>query len=184
MDLLGSRYFLRSQKKVKKSNGQMLAINEVWIAFRCSVLLICLKMDSFIWVFCSTSYRFLRRTPRKSRITVSGCVIRAELGTTTCTRSTVTPHSMVQWSRCTLRWLLAIEWGSLAFKSLRLQQSLQSCARERALSSSITRRSSSLLFSERSGHQAGSSRLPIRHQSLTFSCKTNLTWFFSFQPSD
>ena len=30
MHLLVSRYFLRKLKKVKKSNGQILAINEVW----------------------------------------------------------------------------------------------------------------------------------------------------------
>ncbi|CAN6925975.1 unnamed protein product, partial [Brassica oleracea] len=47
----------------------------------------------------------------------------------------------------------------------------KSSARERAPSSSITPRSSSLLFSGRSDHQ---SRLHTKLQSPTFSCKTNL----------
>ncbi|CAN6991423.1 unnamed protein product [Brassica rapa subsp. trilocularis] len=55
MHLLVSRYFLRKLKKVKKSNGQILAINEVW----------------------------------QLQTTVSGCVTRAEPGTTTCTRSSL-----------------------------------------------------------------------------------------------
>lgn len=33
VDLLEKRYFLRKLKKVKKSNGQMLAINEVWCVY-------------------------------------------------------------------------------------------------------------------------------------------------------
>ena len=70
-----------------------------------------------------------------------------------------------------------VPWGSLAFRSLRPPLSLQVSATERAPSSSISPRSSSLLFSGRSDHQIGSSRLHTRLQSQPFHVKPVFAWF-------
>jgi len=116
----------------------------------------------------------MRRTQQRSRTSVFGWGTRVELGTTTCTRSTVTPLLTELLSRCTLRWHPVTVSDSLAFRSSRQPLSQPSCARERALNSSTTARSSSHWCSARLDHQAGSWRRLTRPTSPTCSCKTSL----------
>lgn len=115
----------------------------------------------------------MRRTQQQSRISVFGWGTRAELGTTTCTRNTVTPLLTEVWNRCTLRWLLDTVSDSLASRSSRQPLSQPSCARERSLNSSTTARSSSHWCSARWDHQAGSWRRLTRPPSPTCSCRTS-----------
>ncbi|PQM43339.1 60S ribosomal protein L18a-2 isoform X1 [Prunus yedoensis var. nudiflora] len=130
-------YFLRKLKKVKKSNGQVLAINEHMNVRRTPLGFL---QGAFP---CPLVYLYLRRTQRLSRTMVSGCGIKAGQVITTCTRSTVTQPSTELWSRCTLRWLLATGSGFLVSRSSRLLPSRPNFARGKAPSNSTTPRSSS-----------------------------------------
>lgn len=115
--------------------------------------------------------RSLRKIQPRSRTMAFGFVTKAEQVTTTCTRSIVIQLSMVLLSKCTMRWLLAIESGSLAFKLSRLPLFLRSYARGRAPSSSTTPRSSSHWCLRRLDHQLESSRPHTRQPGPTYSCK-------------
>ena len=118
----------------------------------------------------NTICRFLRRILPRSRIMVFGFAIKAVLVITTCTRNIVTLLWMELSNRCTPRWLLATESGSLASRLLRLRPSQLSYARGTAPSSFTTLKSSSPWCSKRWGHLAGSWRQPTRHQGLTCLC--------------
>ena len=100
----------------------------------------------------------------------SGCVTRAGLVTTTCTRSIVIPPWMVLWSRCTMRWLPVTVWGHPASRSSRQQQSTSSSARGTTPSSSTIQRLSFLWLTAKSGLQPGSWRPPSRLPGPTCSC--------------
>uniref|UniRef100_A0A0A9CMK5 Pco155588b n=1 Tax=Arundo donax TaxID=35708 RepID=A0A0A9CMK5_ARUDO len=115
-------------------------------------------------------HRSLRRTPPRSRTMAYGCVTRAGLATTTCTRSIVTPPSTVLLSRCTLKWLPATVSDPLAFRSSRLLRSTSNCASVITLNSSTNRTSGSHWCTARSGHRPGSSKPPSRLQGQTCSC--------------
>lgn len=180
---------------MKKSNGQILAISEVsslstslmYCNF-CSVIgfswhsLFILKISSTNhvnncwWIFILSDiivynmYRFSRKIQRPSRTMVSGWGTRVEPATITCTRSTGIPLWTVLWNRCTLRWLLATGFVTIASRSLRQPPSQQNYARGKVLSSSTTLRSSSRWYPRRSGHLVGSWRLLIRHPDLTCLC--------------
>lgn len=99
-----------------------------------------LSLSNFFNLYC----RFLRRILPKLRTMESGCDIKAELGITICTRNIETLLLTVLLSKCTLRWLLVTEYGLHAFRSSGQPQYQPSCAREKAQSSSITPKSSSL----------------------------------------
>lgn len=114
--------------------------------------------------------RSLRSTQLRSRTMVFGCGIRVERGITTCTRSTVIPHWMELWNRCTQRWLHVTGSASTASRSLRRPLFQLNCARGTAPSSSMTPKSSSRWCSGKSGHLLGNSRLHTRLQNLTCSC--------------
>lgn len=139
--------------------------------------------SSFVYPFtpcwCFTCCdRSLRRTQRRSRTTESGWDTRAVQGTTTCTRSSVTQLWTEQLSKCTLRWHQDTESGSLAFRSSRQLLSQPNSARERALSSFTTARSSFLWSSGRLDLPPESSRLPTRPPSQTFSCRSFLYFLY------
>lgn len=116
-------------------------------------------------------HRFSRKTQRPSRTMAYGSVTRVELVITTCTKSTVIPRWTVLLNKCIPRWLLVIEFATIAFKSSRQPQSQLSFARGRAPSSSIIQRSSSPWCSGKWGHQPGSSKLHTRLLDLTCLCK-------------
>lgn len=115
--------------------------------------------------------RYLKGTQQKSRTMASGWGTRAELGTTTCTRNTGTPHSMVPSNKCTTRWHPVTVSGFLASRLSRQPPSLRSCANAKTPSSFMTQRSSSHLSTGRSGLQQENSRPLSRLPDQISSCR-------------
>lgn len=139
--------------------------------------------------------RYLKGTQQKSRTMASGWGTRAELGTTTCTRNTGTPHSTVPSNKCTTRWHPVTVLGFLASRLSRQPPSPRSCANAKTPSSSMTQRSSSHLSTGRSGLQQENSRPLSRLPDQISSCRRDyykssrlfrfilaprLRWFWSF----
>ena len=99
-------YFLMKLKKVKKSNGEIVTINQVQASPRLATRNI---WGSEKQKLTSMSLRYMRSAPPPSRTLVFGFGTIRDQGPTTCTRSTEKCQGQRPLTRCTRTWQRGIE---------------------------------------------------------------------------